>query len=195
MKRAFDVLFSLLGIIILFPFLLLIAILIRLDSKGSSLFLQPRVGLNQKQFSIIKFRTMHLEANNNLLLTIGNNDKRLTKLGAFLRRFKIDELPQLFNVLKGDMSFVGPRPELEKYVNHYPKEDMIIFSVRPGITSEASIKYRNEAEILQKVENSENYFIKTIIPEKNRFNKDYIKNSNMWYDFKIIIKTILKIFN
>lgn len=193
MKRVFDVFFSLLGVICLSPFLLLMAIIIKLDSKGPALFIQPRVGLHNNDFNILKFRTMHMESEKKGLLTIGNKDARVTKVGYFLRRYKIDEFPQLINILIGDMSFVGPRPELRKYVNHYPKEDMAVFDVRPGITGLASIAFRNEVELLKKAKNPEAYFIKTIIPEKNRLNKGYIEKISLWYDLKLIVITVIKV--
>lgn len=193
MKRVFDVFFSLLGVICLSPFLLLMAIIIKLDSKGPALFIQPRVGLHNNDFNILKFRTMYMESEQKGLLTIGNKDARVTKVGYFLRRYKIDEFPQLINILIGDMSFVGPRPELRKYVNHYPKEDMAVFDVRPGITGLASIAFRNEVELLKKAKNPEAYFIKTIIPEKNRLNKGYIEKINLWYDLKLIVITVINV--
>lgn len=193
MKRVFDVFFSLLGVICLSPFLLLMAIIIKLDSKGPALFIQPRVGLHNNDFNILKFRTMYMESEQKGLLTIGNKDARVTKVGYFLRRYKIDEFPQLINILIGDMSFVGPRPELRKYVNHYPKEDMAVFDVRPGITGLASIAFRNEVELLKKAKNPEAYFIKTIIPEKNRLNKRYIEKIRLWYDLKLIVITVINV--
>lgn len=149
LKRLFDVVFSVIGIILLFPILLLISILIKLDSKGPILFIQGRVGKNNKDFNIFKFRTMSVQSNKKGLLTLGNNDSRITKMGYVLRRYNIDEFPQLINILKGDMSFVGPRPELRYYVNFYNDDDMKIFDVRPGITGLASLKYRNEVELLK----------------------------------------------
>jgi len=200
-KRCLDVFFSVLGLIILLPVLGIIAILIKLDSKGPVLFIQPRVGLNNKDFSIYKFRTMHAESESKGLLTIGNRDSRITKIGYFLRRYKIDEFPQLINILKGDMSFVGPRPELRKYVNHYSNQDMIVLSVKPGITGLASIEYRNEVELLKSAKDPEDYFINSIIPdfinsiipEKNKLNKEYIAKRSLWFDLKIIVITILKV--
>ena len=133
-KRAFDVVFSLIGLVLLAPLLILIAIIIKLDSKGPVLFIQGRVGKNNKDFKIFKFRTMRVQSHKKGLLTLGNDDSRITKTGYFLRRYKIDEFPQLINILIGDMSFVGPRPELRYYVNFYNEDDMGIFAVRPGIT-------------------------------------------------------------
>lgn len=129
------------------------------------------------------------------LLTLGNNDARITKIGYFLRRYKIDEFPQLINIIKGDMSFVGPRPELRYYVNFYNEADLIIFQIRPGITGLASLKYRNEVELLKAAENPEEFFIKTIIPDKLKYNKDYINRRNFFFDLKLIALTIIKVIN
>lgn len=193
LKRSFDFIFSLIGLIILFPFLLLIAICIKIDSKGPILFTQNRVGKNNKEFKIFKYRTMHVKSESKGLLTLGNKDSRITNIGYFLRRYKIDEFPQLINILIGDMSFVGPRPELRYYVNYYKEEDYQIFQVRPGITGLASLKYRNEVELLKAAENPEEYFIKTIIPDKLQYNKMYIKNRNFFFDLKLIFLTIIKV--
>lgn len=189
LKRSFDVVFAAIGLIILFPVLLLIAILIKIDSKGPVLFIQGRVGKNNTDFNIYKFRTMRILSEKEGLLTLGNNDSRVTKIGYFLRRYKIDEFPQLINILKGDMSFVGPRPELRYYVNFYSENDMNIFCVRPGITGLASLKYRNEVELLKAAENPEEFYINTIIPDKLRYNKMYIEKRNFFFDLRIIIKS------
>ncbi|TNJ46448.1 sugar transferase [Tamlana fucoidanivorans] len=193
LKRSFDILLSLLLSILLLPFLLLISILIKIDSKGPILFIQGRVGRNNHDFSIMKFRTMRVQSEQKGLLTLGNHDSRITKMGYFLRRYKIDEFPQLFNILKGDMSFVGPRPELRHYVNYYHQDDMVIFKLRPGLTGLASIKYRNEVELLKKADDPENYFINVIIPDKLRYNKMYLNNRNFLLDLKIIALTIIKV--
>ncbi|PKQ44050.1 sugar transferase [Confluentibacter flavum] len=192
-KRSFDVVFSLIGLIILSPVLLLIAILIKIDSKGPVLFIQERVGINNKDFNIYKFRTMYVASQTKGLLTLGNHDSRITRIGYFLRRYKIDEFPQLINILIGDMSFVGPRPELRYYVNFYNEDDHIIFSIRPGITSLASLKYRNEVELLEAADDPESFFINTIIPDKLKYNKEYIKKQSLLYDLKLIIITIAKV--
>jgi lipopolysaccharide/colanic/teichoic acid biosynthesis glycosyltransferase len=192
-KRAFDVCLSLVGLIILAPIILLIAVIITLDSKGPILFIQPRVGLNNIDFNIYKFRTMFVASDKKGLLTIGNSDARVTRMGYYLRRYKLDEIPQLWNVLIGDMSFVGPRPELRKYVNYYSKNDMVLFTVKPGITGLASIKFRNEVELLKASKDPESYFINDIIPEKNELNKIYISKRNFWFDCKLIIITIYKV--
>ena len=192
-KRVFDLVFSFFGLLILAPILIIIAVLIKLDSKGPILFIQNRVGKNNVDFKIYKFRTMRIASESKGLLTLGNNDSRVTKVGYFLRRYKIDEFPQLINVLKGDMSFVGPRPELRHYVNFYSEGDMRIFQVRPGITGLASLKYRNEVELLKAAKNPEEFFIKTIIPDKLRFNKLYIEKRNFFFDMKLILMTVVKV--
>ena len=194
LKRLFDVVFSVIGIMLLFPILLLISILIKLDSKGPILFIQGRVGKNNKDFNIFKFRTMSVQSNKKGLLTLGNNDSRITKMGYVLRRYNIDEFPQLINILKGDMSFVGPRPELRYYVNFYnDDDDMKIFDVRPGITGLASLEYRNEVELLKTAKDPEAFFIKTIIPDKLKYNKAYISKRNFFFDLKLIGLTIVKV--
>lgn len=193
LKRCFDVIFSIIGLIILAPVLIIIAGIIKIDSKGPVLFIQGRVGKNNKDFNIFKFRTMRIQSETKGLLTLGNHDNRITKVGYFLRRYKIDEFPQLINILIGDMSFVGPRPELRYYVNFYTEDDMKIFVVRPGITGLASLKYRNEVELLKAAENPEEFFIKTIIPDKLKFNKEYIKTRTFLLDIKLILLTILKV--
>ncbi len=192
-KRIFDVFFSFLGLLVLFPVWFVIAILIKIDSKGPVFFIQPRVGQHNLDFNIYKFRTMQMESEKKGLLTLGNKDNRITPVGYFLRRYKIDEFPQLINVLMGDMSFVGPRPELRKYVNHYPQEDLIVLSVKPGITGLASIKFRNEVELLKTAKDPEAYFISSIIPEKLKLNKQYLKNKSFWFDLKLISITIYEV--
>ena len=193
LKRLFDVVFSVIGLILLLLVLLLISILIKLDSKGPVLFIQGRVGKNNEDFNIYKFRTMRVQSDIKGLLTLGNNDSRITKMGYFLRRYKIDEFPQLINILKGDMSFVGPRPELRYYVNFYNEDDMNIFKVRPGIAGLASLKYRNEVELLKAAKDPEEFFIKTIIPDKLNYNKEYISKRNFFFDLKLIGLTIVKV--
>jgi len=193
-KRSFDVVFSITGLIILSPLLLLIAVLIKINSKGPVFFIQSRVGKNNIDFNIYKFRTMRLASETEGLLTLGNDDYRITKIGYFLRLYKIDEWPQLINILVGDMSFVGPRPELRYYVNFYKDEDYIIFSVRPGLTSLASLKYLNEVEILKISENPESFYINTIIPDKIELNKEYIKTQTILLDLKLIMMTMIKFY-
>lgn len=191
-KRIFDFLISLIGIIILFPVFIIVSIVIKLDSKGDILFLQKRVGKHEKEFYIYKFRTMITDAEKfGKQITVGK-DNRITKVGYFLRKFKIDELPQLFNVLKGDMSFVGPRPEVPKYVDLYTEEQKKVLSIRPGITDMASLRYKNENDILGKVDNPEEYYINVIMRDKLKLNLEYIEKSNLFFDIYLIIKTIIE---
>lgn len=191
-KRIFDIIVSLIGIIIISPILIIVAISIKLDSKGNVLFLQKRIGKDGKPFNIYKFRTMVSNAEKlGAQITVGK-DSRITRVGAFLRKYKIDELPQLFNVLKGDMSLVGPRPEVPKYVELYTEEEKKVLEVRPGITDLASIRYSDENDILGKVENPEEYYINVIMKDKLKLNLEYIEKSNIFFDIYLIIKTILK---
>ena len=191
-KRIFDFLVSLVGVIILSPIFIIVSIAIKLDSKGNILFLQKRVGRYGKEFNIYKFRTMVTDAEKlGKQITIGN-DNRITKVGAFLRKFKIDELPQLFNVLLGDMSLVGPRPEVPKYVALYNDEQKRVLSIRPGITDMASLRYKDENDILGKVDNPEEYYINVIMKDKLSLNLEYIEKSNVFFDIYLIVKTIIK---
>lgn len=191
-KRIFDFFAALIGIIILSPILIIVSIAIKLDSQGNIMFLQKRVGKDGKEFNIYKFRTMVTNAEKlGKQITVGK-DNRITKVGAFLRKYKIDELPQLFNVLKGDMSLVGPRPEVPKYVALYNEEQRKVLSVRPGITDLASLKYSDENDILGKVENPEEYYINVIMKDKLSLNLQYIEKSNLFFDISLVIKTILK---
>ncbi len=192
-KRLFDIICSLLGILVLSPVFIIIWICVRLESKGPALFLQTRVGLNEKDFRLFKFRTMYLNAEAKGQLTVGMKDPRITGVGYFLRKYKLDELPQLFNVLKGDMSLVGPRPEVKKYVNLYTKEQKIVLSVRPGITDYASIAFINENELLAKAENPEKYYIEHIMQEKLALNLSYINSRLLFKDVILIWKTLIKI--
>ncbi|HMS64801.1 MAG TPA: sugar transferase [Ignavibacteria bacterium] len=189
MKRVFDILFSFLGIIILSPVFLIIAIIIKADSKGPVIYKQVRVGRSGKDFSLLKFRTMRTDSDKEGLLTVGGRDSRITKSGYNLRKYKADEFPQLINVFKGDMSFVGPRPEVRKYVNLYSESQRKVLDVRPGITDIASIKYRNENELLESSKDPENYYINEIMPDKIRLNLEYLKNRSFFKDLKIIFQT------
>ncbi|CAH0135160.1 UDP-N-acetylgalactosamine-undecaprenyl-phosphate N-acetylgalactosaminephosphotransferase [Pedobacter sp. Bi27] len=192
-KRIFDVVFAILCLVLFSPLLILIAILIKLDSKGPVIFKQIRVGRNMKDFHLAKFRTMYVIQGNNSLLTIGNRDNRITRIGYWLRKYKLDELPQLLNVLKGQMSFVGPRPEVRKYVNLYNEEQRYVLSVKPGITDWASVEFCNENELLKHAEDPETYYIERIIPAKIKQNMRYIKHNDILTDFKIIWLTINRI--
>jgi len=194
-KRCFDIIFSIIGLVILSPILLVIAITIKIDSKGPVIYKQDRVGKNEIDFKIYKFRTMRLNADKLGLLTVGDRDPRITNVGYFLRKYKLDEFPQLFNVLIGNMSFVGPRPEVRKYVNYYTESDQEILQLKPGITDYASIHFRNEAELLKSTTNSEKTYINEIMPEKIRLNKIYLKENNIFIDSKIILKTFISIIN
>ena len=192
-KRIFDLLASTIGLIILSPLFLLISIAIKLESKGKIFYQQKRVGLNGKEFKLIKFRSMYENSDKKGLLTIGN-DNRITKVGKFLRKYKLDELPQLINVIKGEMSIVGPRPEVKKYVEQYTEEQKKVLSVKPGITEFASIEYRNENELLAKSKNPEKTYIEKIMPKKLDLNLKYVRERGMITDLKIIFLTLKKIF-
>ncbi len=191
--RIFDILFSLLGLVILLPVIVIVSILIKLDSKGPVLFKQIRIGKDGKEFHLYKFRTMYNNSNNNRLLTVGNRDSRITRVGYYLRKFKIDEIPQLINVLLGEMSIVGPRPEVKKYVDLYTPSQKIILTVKPGITDWASIFYSNENEILEKAENPEQLYVQHVMPHKIGLNMHYIQNQSLKEYFQIIFLTLLKI--
>ncbi len=195
MIRFFDILFSLIGLILLSPLLVIVYAFIVLESKGGGFYEQKRVGLNGIEFKLYKFRSMVVGSDKKSLITIGGNDSRITKTGLFVRKFKIDELPQLYNVLIGDMSLVGPRPEVRKYVDLYTKEQNRIFNVKPGITDWASIIYSNENDILEKSDNPEQTYIQQIIPDKIKYNLIFINNYGTYEYFRIIICTLLKIIN
>ncbi|WP_294400972.1 sugar transferase [uncultured Clostridium sp.] len=191
-KRIFDIICSGLGLVVLSPFLIFVAIRIKMGSDGPVFFKQIRVGEKGKEFKILKFRTMVVDAEKlGRQITVGN-DNRITKIGAFLRKYKIDELPQLINVFKGDMSLVGPRPEVPRYVNMYTEEQRKVLDVKPGITDLASIRYRDENELLGKAENPDEFYINTIMPDKLALNMEYINKSNVFLDIYIILQTILK---
>ncbi len=193
MIRLFDILFSVIGLLLLSPLFLLIYFLIVIESKGGGFYLQNRVGKNGVDFNLIKFRSMRVGSDKKGLITIGNRDPRMTQMGYFIRRFKIDELPQLFNVIKGEMSLVGPRPEVRKYVDLYTSEQLKVLSISPGITDYASIKYADENEILAKSDNPEAVYIEDIMPDKICLNMQYIENKTVVQYFKIIVLTLWKI--
>ncbi len=190
-KRIFDVLMSSVGLLLLSPLFLIISIAVILESKGGIFYKQERIGKNGKPFKLLKFRSMYVGADKKGLLTVSGRDPRITRVGYFIRKTKIDELPQLINVLKGDMSLVGPRPEVAKYVNLYNDEQKQILSVRPGITDPASITFRNENDLLAQAENPEKFYIESVMPEKIRISLDYFKKSFFFTDIGIIFKTIL----
>nr|MBK9650426.1 sugar transferase [Bacteroidota bacterium] len=193
-KRLFDILFAFFALLILLPFFVAIAVKIKLNSAGPIFYLQKRVGKNNKDFSIFKFRTMKQNADKAGLLTVGMNDSRITTVGIVLRKYKLDELPQLLNVLIGDMSIVGPRPEVRKYVNMYNAEQLKVLTVKPGITDYASILYSHENELLAKAADPEKEYIENIMPHKLQLNGEYIRTHNFLVDLKIIAKTVAKIF-
>lgn len=168
---------------------MILAIWIKLDSKGPVFYRQVRVGRGNKDFRIFKFRSMRVGADKGSLVTIGGHDPRVTRSGYFIRKFKFDELPQLINVLVGDMSLVGPRPEVRHYVDYWTPEQMHVLDVRPGISDPASIKFRNENELMEKAEDPEKYYIEVIMQEKIRLYLEYVNNNSFFYDLGLIFKT------
>lgn len=194
MKRFFDIIFSFFGLIFLSPFLCVLALFIVFESRGGIFYLQTRVGMDNKDFRLFKFRTMYVNSEKKGFLTIGNRDPRITRCGVFIRKYKFDEFAQLINVLKGDMSLVGPRPEVRKYVDMYSVEQMDVLSVKPGITDYASIVYSNENEILANSQDPESTYINVIMPHKLELNLRYIADQSIVTDVKIIINTLIKIF-
>lgn len=193
MIRLFDIFFSTVGLIILSPLLLILAIWIKFDSSGPVFYKQIRVGKDNKDFKLFKFRSMVINADRKGLITVGGRDSRVTRSGYFIRKYKLDELPQLINVFKGNMSLVGPRPEVRKYVNMYDETQQKVLTVKPGITDYASIEYIDENEILGKAENPEKIYIEKIMPRKIKLNLKYIDNKSLSEYFKIIFLTIKKI--
>lgn len=189
MKRIFDIVASGLGLLVLSPLFLVIAIWIKLDSPGPVFYRQVRVGRHNNDFRIFKFRSMRVGSDKGSLVTIGGHDPRVTRSGYFIRKFKIDELPQLINVFIGDMSLVGPRPEVRHYVNYWTPEQMHVLDVRPGITDPASIKFRNENELMEKAESPEDYYVNVIMQEKIKLYLEYVRNASFWYDIQLIFKT------
>ena len=193
MKRLFDVIASGLGLIVLSPLFLILAIWIKCDSKGPVFYRQVRVGRWNKDFRIFKFRSMRVGADKGSLVTIGGHDPRITRSGYFIRKFKLDELPQLINVFIGEMSLVGPRPEVRHYVNYWTPEQMHVLDVRPGITDPASIKFRNENELMEQAEDPEKYYIEVIMQEKIRLYLEYVEKHSFFYDLGLIFKTFFVI--
>ena len=189
MKRLFDIVASGFGLIVLSPLFLVLAIWIKCDSKGPVFYRQVRVGYKNKDFRIFKFRSMRVGADKGSLVTIGGHDPRVTRSGYFIRKFKFDELPQLINVFLGDMSLVGPRPEVRHYVDYWTPVQMHVLDVRPGITDPASIKFRNENELMEKAEDPEKYYIEVIMQEKIKLYLEYVEKHSFWYDFGLILKT------
>lgn len=189
MKRLFDLIASGLGLICLSPVFLIVAIWIKCDSKGPVFYRQVRVGRYNRDFRIFKFRSMRIGSDKGSLVTIGGRDPRVTRSGYFIRKFKIDELPQLINVFIGDMSLVGPRPEVRHYVDFWTPEQMHVLDVRPGITDPASIKFRNENELLEQAEDPEKYYIEVVMQEKLKLYLEYVQNASFFYDLKLIFQT------
>ena len=192
MKRLFDFIISLIGIIVLSPILIISAILVKVYSEGSVFFIQERVGKNGKIFKMIKYRSMAITQSSTSTISI-KGDVRITKIGIFLRKYKLDELPELWNVLKGDMSLVGPRPDVCGYADNLIGEDRKILELRPGITGVASLKYYNEEDVLATQSNPLKFNDEVIYPDKVRLNLDYYYNNNLWIDIKIIFATIFKV--
>lgn len=192
MKRAFDCILSLLGLIVLLPVCAAVTILIKIEGRASVFFSQERIGKDFRPFKIYKFRTMKPDADKEGPLVTASGDSRITRVGAFLRKYKLDELPQLFNILKGDMSIVGPRPEVRKYVELFESDYKKLLMVRPGLTDPASLTYSAEEEFLS-LSNDEDEYVKRILPDKIRISKKYVDNRNTLADVKIIIRTFLKV--
>ena len=178
------------GLVVLSPLFLCLAIWIKLDSAGPVFYRQIRVGKHNRDFRIYKFRSMRVGSDKGSLVTIGGQDTRITRAGYFIRKYKLDELPQLINVFIGDMSLVGPRPEVRHYVNYWTPEQMHVLDVRPGITDPASIKFCNESELLEKAEDPEKYYIEVVMQEKIRLYLEYVKKQSLFYDMALIFKTI-----
>jgi lipopolysaccharide/colanic/teichoic acid biosynthesis glycosyltransferase len=192
MKRLLDILAAVAGLTLLAPLLAAVALLIKLDSPGPVLFKQQRVGKGFRPFWIYKFRTMKVDPDGGPVLTIGA-DRRITRAGALLRRSKIDELPQLINILKGDMTIVGPRPEVPRYVEAFHRDYEEILKVRPGLTDLASLKYRDESALLGQSDDPEEEYLRRILPDKIRLAKDYIHRSSLRFDINLIGKTLLRV--
>lgn len=190
MKRLFDIVCSFFGLVFLSWLFVFVALWVGLSSRGGVFYRQRRVGRCNRDFTIYKFRSMRVNSDRQGLLTIGGRDGRITKAGVFIRKYKLDELPQLFNVLRGDMSFVGPRPEVRKYVELYTEEQKKVLTVRPGITSLSSIKYRNENEILSRSDNPEQYYIDVIMQDKLAIELDYLEQRSLLTDIKVIFQTL-----
>lgn len=192
-KRLFDLISSIIGLILFSPFFVGLSLIILLSSKGGVFYRQIRVGKDQEEFELLKFRSMKAGSDKAGQITVGNNDSRITEVGRVLRTLKLDEIPQLINVIKGDMSIVGPRPEVPKYVNLYTKAQLKVLTVRPGLTDLASIEYINENEILGNSENPEEEYVNEIMPKKLALNLQYIDNQSFFGDVWLIFKTFGKI--
>lgn len=193
MKRLFDILASGLGLVCLSPLFTAVAVWIKLDSRGPVFYRQVRVGRGNKDFRIFKFRSMRPDSDKLGLITVGGRDPRVTRSGYYIRKYKLDELPQLINVFIGDMSLVGPRPEVRKYVDMYSPDQLHVLDVRPGITSLASLRYRNENEVLAKAEDPDKCYIEKVMPDKLAIDLEYVRKANLWNDIKLIFSTFREI--
>ncbi|MBQ7550746.1 MAG: sugar transferase [Bacteroidales bacterium] len=193
MKRLLDIIICFIASLLLAPVWIILPLLIVIDSTGNPFYVQKRVGKDNKDFNLLKFRTMYAGTDKKGLLTVGDNDRRITRIGYFLRKYKLDELPQLFNIIKGDMSIVGPRPEVRKYVQLYNEHQRNVLKVRPGLTDYASIEYIAESELLAQSDDPEYTYIQDIMPKKIELNLKYIENQSLRLDFELIVKTLLKI--
>ena len=189
MKRIFDIVASGIGLILLSPLFVILAIWIKCDSIGPVFYKQVRVGRNNMDFQLFKFRSMRVGSDKKGLITVGGHDPRITRSGYYIRKYKLDEFPQLINVFKGDMSLVGPRPEVRKYVDMYTEEQMHVLDVRPGITDLASIRYRNENERLERVNDPDKYYVEVIMPDKLRINLEYVARHSFTFDIRLIFQT------
>ena len=194
MKRLFDITASGLGLLVLSPLFLILAVWIKLDSPGPVFYRQVRVGRGNKDFRLFKFRSMRVGSDKKGLITVGGHDPRVTRSGYYIRKYKLDELPQLINVFIGDMSLVGPRPEVRKYVDLYTPEQLRVLDVRPGITDMASIRYRNENELLEQAADPEQYYRDVVMQDKLRINLEYVADHSFIKDLKIIFMTFKKLF-
>lgn len=193
MKRAFDIIASGLGLMCLSPLFAILAVWIKCDSKGPVFYRQVRVGKDNKDFRLFKFRSMRPDSDKLGLITVGGHDPRVTRSGYYIRKYKLDEFPQLINVFKGDMSLVGPRPEVRKYVDMYSKEQMKVLSVKPGITSLASIRYRNENDILAASNDPDKTYIEQVMPDKIAIDMEYVEKASLLTDIRLIFSTFKEI--
>ena len=193
MIRFFDILFSIIGLVLLSPLFTVLYFLIRIESQGGGFYSQERIGKNGKPFKLFKFRSMRIGSDKKGLITIGEKDNRITKTGFILRKYKLDELPQLWNVFIGDMSLVGPRPEVKKYTDLYTEEQKQVLQVRPGITDWASIKYVDENKILGESKDPDDAYVNLIMPNKIKLNMVYIQHQTLGEYFKIIVTTFKEI--
>lgn len=192
-KRLFDLAAAALGLLVLSPVFLLLALWIKADSPGPVFYRQRRVGRRNRDFWLYKFRSMRVGADRAGLITVGGRDPRITSSGYYLRKYKLDELPQLIQVLSGDMSLVGPRPEVRRYVDLYTPEQMHVLDVRPGITDMASILYRNENELLARAEDPDKYYVEVVMQDKLRINLEYVARHSFGYDLRLIFRTLWEI--